>query len=163
MSDQNPVHVLHPEESWGFLRTHEFGRLAFHLVGEVHITPINYAVDGERLIFKTAEGSKLFGVTANTDVAFEVDEIVGDRATSVIVRGRARTLEGQAAYIVERLPVRPWVDTPEVHRRRHRRRRDLRTPLRPDPSLAARPAHRLTGNGGRRRRTPRAYAVGVLA
>ncbi len=113
MSDQNPVHVLHPEESWGFLRTHEFGRLAFHLVGEVHITPINYAVDGERLIFKTAEGSKLFGVTANTDVAFEVDEVSGDRATSVIVRGRARTLEGQAAYIVERLPVRPWVDTPK--------------------------------------------------
>ena len=95
MSDQNPVHVLHPEESWGFLRTHEFGRLAFHLVGEVHITPINYAVDGERLIFKTAEGSKLFGVTANTDVAFEVDEIVGERATSVICRGRARTLEGR--------------------------------------------------------------------
>jgi nitroimidazol reductase NimA-like FMN-containing flavoprotein (pyridoxamine 5'-phosphate oxidase superfamily) len=89
MSDQNPVHVLHPEESWGFLRTHEFGRLAFHLVGEVHITPINY------------------------DVAFEVDEVSGERATSVIVRGRARTLEGQAAYIVERLPVRPWVDTPK--------------------------------------------------
>ena len=82
-------------------------------MGEVHITPINYAVDGERLVFMTAEGSKLFGVTANTDVAFEVDEIVGERATSVICRGRARTLEGQAAYVVERLPVRPWVDTPK--------------------------------------------------
>jgi len=112
MSDRDPVHVLHPEESWRFLREHEFGRLAFHLVGEVHIVPINYALDGERLIFMTAEGSKLFGVTANNDVAFEVDEIVDDRATSVIVRGRAKTLEGQAAYVVERLPVRPWIYTP---------------------------------------------------
>jgi len=109
----DPVHVLHPEQSWGFLREREFGRLAFHLVGEVHIVPINYAVDGERLVFMTAEGSKLFGVTANPDVAFEVDEIVGDRATSVICRGRARTLEGQAAYVAERLPVRPWVGTPK--------------------------------------------------
>ena len=113
MSDRDPVHVLHPEESWAFLRTHEFGRLAFHLVGEVHIVPINYALDAERLIFSTAEGSKLFGVTANPDVAFEVDEVSDERATIVIVRGRARTLEGQARYIVERLPVRPWVDTPK--------------------------------------------------
>ncbi|WP_374970819.1 pyridoxamine 5'-phosphate oxidase family protein [Terrabacter sp. BE26] len=113
MSDHDPVHVLHPEESWGFLREREFGRLAFHLGGEVHIVPINYALDGERLVFMTAEGSKLFGVTADKDVAFEVDEIVGDRATSVIVRGRAKTLEGQAAYVVERLPVRPWVDYPK--------------------------------------------------
>ena len=111
MSDQNPVHVLHPEESWGFLRSHEFGRLAFHLVGEVHITPINYAVDGERIVFKTAEGRKLFGVTANTDVAFEVDEIVEEHATSVVLRGRAHHLEGSAAWIIDQLPLRPWVDT----------------------------------------------------
>ena len=114
MSDQNPVHVLHPEESWGFLRAHEFGRLAFHLVGEVHLTPINYALDGERIVFMTAEGSKLFGVTSNPDVAFEVDEVVGDRATSVICRGRTHVLEGQAAYVAERLPVRPWVGTPKT-------------------------------------------------
>jgi nitroimidazol reductase NimA-like FMN-containing flavoprotein (pyridoxamine 5'-phosphate oxidase superfamily) len=111
--DNGPVHELHPTESWGFLREREFGRLAYHLLGEVHIVPINYAVDGERLVFLTAEGSKLFGVTANPDVAFEVDEVVGDQATSVVCRGRAQVLEGQAAYVAERLPVRPWVDTPK--------------------------------------------------
>ena len=109
-----PVHVLHPEQCWGFLREREFGRLAYHLLGEVHIVPINYALDGERIVFLTAEGSKLFGVTANSDVAFEVDEVVGDRATSVVCRGRAHVLEGQAAYVAERLPVRPWVDTPRT-------------------------------------------------
>src|SRR4051794_10679363 len=104
MSDHpNPVHVLHPEESWGFLRTHEFGRLAFHLVSEVHIAPINYALDGERIVFLTAEGSKLFGVTANPDVAFEVDEIVGERATSVIVR-EADEISGRRFGLT-----RPWL------------------------------------------------------
>ncbi len=108
-----PSHVLHPEQSWDFLRAREFGRLAFHLVGEVHIAPINYAVDEHRIIFVTSEGSKLFGVTANHDVAFEVDEIVDDRATSVILRGRAHILDGEDAYIIERLPIRPWVATPK--------------------------------------------------
>lgn len=109
----DPVHVLHPEEAWEFLAQHEFGRLAFHLLGEVHLVPINYAVDGRRLVFQTAEGTKLFGVTANPDVAFEVDEVGEEEATSVIVRGRAQTLEGSAAYVVERLPSRPWVPTPK--------------------------------------------------
>lgn len=115
IEDDGPTHVLHPEQSWDFLRAREFGRLAFHLVGEVHIAPINYAVDAEdRIIFITSEGSKVFGVTANPDVAFEVDEIVDDRATSVIIRGLARILEGQDAYVVEQLPIRPWVPTPKT-------------------------------------------------
>ncbi|HET8595808.1 MAG TPA: pyridoxamine 5'-phosphate oxidase family protein, partial [Intrasporangium sp.] len=79
----------------------------------VHIVPINYAVDGKRLLFLTAEGSKVLGVTMNDDVAFEVDEIIAEHATSVIVRGRAHVLEGDDEYIVEQLPLRPWVGTPK--------------------------------------------------
>lgn len=109
-----PPEVMHPEASWEFLDTHELGRLAFHLLGEVHIAPINYAVEGGRIYFLTSEGSKLFGVTANPDVAFEVDEITGEHATSVVCHGQARVLEGEAAYIVEQLPVRPWID-PDKH------------------------------------------------
>ncbi len=110
---KDPVGVLHPLESWEFLRSQEFGRLAFHLLGEVHIVPINYAVDGERLVFLTSEGSKLFGVTTNDDVAFEVDQIGDEHATSVIVRGRAKHLQGAETTVVERLPLRPWVGTPK--------------------------------------------------
>lgn len=110
---KDPVGVLHPLESWEFLRSQEFGRLAFHLLGEVHIVPINYAVDGERLVFLTSEGSKLFGVTTNDDVAFEVDQIADEHATSVIVRGRAKHLQGTETTVVERLPLRPWVGTPK--------------------------------------------------
>jgi nitroimidazol reductase NimA-like FMN-containing flavoprotein (pyridoxamine 5'-phosphate oxidase superfamily) len=86
------------------------GRLAYHLVGEVHIVPLNYAVDGGRLVFRTAPGSKLLGVVMNEDVAFEVDEFDRDHATSVIVRGRAEFLTDGEADAVRDLP-RSWVPT----------------------------------------------------
>ena len=55
------------EECWEMLRAEEFGRLAFRLVDEVHITPINYAVDGETLLFRTAEGNKLLSAAMGSE------------------------------------------------------------------------------------------------
>ncbi|WP_068402661.1 pyridoxamine 5'-phosphate oxidase family protein [Kribbia dieselivorans] len=107
----NPTHAMTTEQCWDMLRKNEFGRLAFHLAGEVHITPINYAVDGETLLFRTAEGNKLLAVVMNDDVAFEVDEYTNEKAASVILRGRARVLEGSEAYRADNVPLRPWVPT----------------------------------------------------
>lgn len=115
---EDPETTLSARQCWEFLRRHELGRMAYHLVGEVHIVPVNYAVDthsdggGGSLLFRTAEGSKLLGVVMNADVAFEVDELVGERATSVVLRGRARRLEEEEAHRAENVPLRPWVATP---------------------------------------------------
>ena len=49
----------------------------------------------------------------NADVAFEVDELEGEHATSVILRGRARRLEEDEEHRVENVPLRPWVATPK--------------------------------------------------
>ena len=112
MSDHSPITALSEDECWEMLHSEEFGRLAFHLLDEVHIVPLNYAVDGKhRLIFRTAEGGKLLGLTINDDVAFEIDEFTEDWARSVVVRGRARQLEGLEADATDQLPLRPWVDT----------------------------------------------------
>ena len=112
MTDHEPVSVMSDAECWDMLYENEFGRLAFHLVDEVHIVPMNYAVDEHRrLVFRTAEGSKLLGLTINADVAFEIDEFGEDLARSVIVHGRARVLEGREAAATDSLPLRPWVDT----------------------------------------------------
>ena len=112
MTDHSPVTALSDEECWEFLHGQEFGRLAFHLASEVHIVPINYAIDDEhRIVFRTAEGSKLLGLTMNADVAFEIDEFDEEHARSVVVRGRASTLEGDEVREIEQLPLRPWVDT----------------------------------------------------
>jgi len=111
MSEHSPVTVLPEDTCWQMLRHEEFGRLAFHLADEVHLVPINYAVDARRrIVFRTAEGSKLLGLTMNADVAFEIDHFEDDEATSVVVRGRARQLEGHEADETDQLPLRPWVD-----------------------------------------------------
>ena len=44
-----PPQNLSTAQCWDLLAAHEFGRLAFPLVGDVQITPLNYAVDGDRL------------------------------------------------------------------------------------------------------------------
>ncbi|HRC40625.1 pyridoxamine 5'-phosphate oxidase family protein [Nostocoides sp.] len=114
MLNESPVHDLSDEQCWEFLGNHEFGRLAFHLAGEVHIAPVNYVADNGRLIFRTAEGNKLLGVTMNQDVAFEVDQFTDDAATSVVLRGVAETLEGPDADRADTLPLRPWVATTKL-------------------------------------------------
>lgn len=113
VDDPNAVADLPEPDAWELLRDAEFGRLAFHLAGEVHIVPVNYATDGRRLFFRTAEGSKLLGVSMNRDVAFEIDHYDDDAesAWSVVVRGTAQVLEGSAADIAETLPLRPWIPT----------------------------------------------------
>ena len=97
------------DECWEALSTQELGRLAFPLLGDVHITPINYAVDGRTVLFRTAEGNKLLGVVMHSRVALETDELADDTAWSVVVRGTARILEGDEAYRADRVPLRPWV------------------------------------------------------
>ena len=112
MSEHSPVTVLPEETCWQMLRDEEFGRLAFHLADEVHLVPINFALDARRrIVFRTAEGSKLLGLTMNADVAFEIDHFGEDEATSVVVRGRARQLEGHEADEADQLRLRAWVDT----------------------------------------------------
>jgi uncharacterized protein len=112
MSDPSPVTNLTEDTCWEMLHGQEFGRLAFHLADEVHLVPINYAVDDERrIVFRTAEGSKLLGLTMNADVAFEIDEYTDEEARSVVIRGRARQLEPREEIETEQLPLRPWVNT----------------------------------------------------
>ncbi|HBO54755.1 pyridoxamine 5'-phosphate oxidase family protein [Janibacter terrae] len=109
---QSPIHGMSRDECWQELRGHEFGRLAFHLAGEVHIVPINYAIDREVLLFRTAQGNKLLGVVMQSDVAFEIDGYDSAQAWSVVVRGRARVLEStDDRERAEASRLRSWVPT----------------------------------------------------
>lgn len=105
------VTELTSEECWEMLRDEEFGRLAYRLVDEIHITPINFAVAGGSLLFRTAEGNKLLAVVTGSDVAFEIDRYGEDSARSVVVRGTARLLPEDQAHRAENVPLRPWVPT----------------------------------------------------
>lgn len=109
--NQDAVRELHELECWERLAEREFGRLAFHLIDEVHIVPVNYLVDDRQLVFCSSEGSKLLGVVMNHDVAFEVDDVKDHSAWSVIVRGQANIVQHPRAGFADRLQLRSWVLT----------------------------------------------------
>lgn len=109
---EDPIRTLTAEESWERLRTQELGRLVTHVGNTIDIFPVNYVVDGDGILFRTAPGSKLFELTVNADVVFEVDDHTDTDAWSVIVRGHAAALETDAE--VERADaagLRPWIPT----------------------------------------------------
>lgn len=109
--DEDVVRELGPEECWSALRADEVGRLAYLLGDEISLVPVNYAVDGETLLFRTAEGSKLLGIVMHPEVVFEIDTYDEDSALSVIVRGTARLLEEDEAHRADNIRLRPWVPT----------------------------------------------------
>jgi len=113
MDEMNEVvNRLSEQECWDRLRTQQLGRLVTH-VGEVlDVFPVNYVVDDETIVVRTAEGSKLFELTVNDEVLFEVDDHSGTDAWSVVVRGRAHRLATSAeVQAADGLPLRPWIPT----------------------------------------------------
>lgn len=100
---------LTTEQCWDLLKRQEVGRLAYHEGTKVQIVPLNYAVDGRRVVFRTTKGNKLANLQVNPDVALEVDEVGTDSASSVVVRGRARLLGDKEALMADQLRLRPWV------------------------------------------------------
>src|SRR3954449_3473402 len=98
---QNPVVELSLDESWELLGGEEFGRLAYRLVDEVHIVPINFVVDGRSLLFRTASGNKLLAAALPPDVALEIDGHDDDPAWSVAARGHLHQLEEDQEHRVD--------------------------------------------------------------
>lgn len=110
-SDEDTVVVLSTEECWELLESDEFGRLAYRLVDEVHVVPINYLVSGRSLLFRTASGNKLLAAALHADVALEIDWHDEVSAWSVVARGHLRRLGEDEAHRIDSLPHRSWLAT----------------------------------------------------
>ncbi len=93
-SSQGPVTELADNHSWEFLQRSSIGRLALSSDDRPTIFPINFFCDGESILFRTAEGTKLSDLLANPAVALEADEHQADHALSVVVEGNAHVLTG---------------------------------------------------------------------
>ena len=108
---ESPMSELTTEECWAHLVAEHFGRLAYRLVDEVHIVPINYVSDGHSLLFRTTSGNKLLAAALQSEVAFEIDWHGDTSAWSVVARGRLRRLEEDEAHRADLLALRTWVPT----------------------------------------------------
>ena len=108
-----PVDELSYEESWELLESQELGRLAYRLVDEVHLVPINAVTDGRSLLFRTGSGSKLLAAALESDVAFEIDWYDDRTAWSVVARGHLRKLGDDESHRADGLRLTSWVPTPK--------------------------------------------------
>lgn len=112
--NNEPVLKLTEDQSWKLLEGTQHGRLVGVVAGRPDIFPINIAVRGGKVFFRTAPGTKLAEVAINDQVLIEADGILSDQAWSVVVRGSARLLQtSREIASAESLNLRPWVPGPK--------------------------------------------------
>jgi len=78
-------------EALQFLSRSMVAHIGVIMDGEPYVTPMSFAVDGGRILFRTKPGARFRAIEADPVVCIEVsefDETTGDW-TSVIVKGRA--------------------------------------------------------------------------
>jgi nitroimidazol reductase NimA-like FMN-containing flavoprotein (pyridoxamine 5'-phosphate oxidase superfamily) len=87
------------------------GRVGFLSAGEVVILPVNHVVDGQSVVFRTAEGSKLASTGVGYAVTFEADSYdeAAEEGWSVIVHGDADVVDDDAEISrLDGLGLRSW-------------------------------------------------------
>jgi uncharacterized protein len=92
------------------------GRVGFYADGEVVLLPVNHAVDGQDVVFRTAPGSKLTAAQEQELVAFEADDydLQTRSGWSILVTGRATVVYDEAEVKrLNRLNLHPWATSVE--------------------------------------------------
>jgi uncharacterized protein len=89
------------------------GRVGFLSDGEVVMLPVNHAISGQDVVFRTTLGSKLSAAESENSVTFEADHYDARRRVgwSVLVTGRAEMVYDDAEVAaLNRLGLEPWPD-----------------------------------------------------
>ena len=90
--DRNGLQVLDRSECLELLRSVPVGRIGVTSGALPTILPVNFLLDGDRVLIRTGRGSKLDAATRNAVVAFEADDVDAFARVgwSVVVTGVAR-------------------------------------------------------------------------
>ena len=96
--DHAGLEVLPFDSCLQLLAAVSVGRVGFVLDGEVMVLPVNFVVDGQSVVFRSASGSKLYCAKDSDTVAFEADNYddITESGWSVMVKGRAEVVEDDA-------------------------------------------------------------------
>lgn len=112
-TDRRGLRVLTLEQCLAHLRSTPVGRLAFVTRGEPVVFPVNHAVDGQDVVFRTQEGSKLDHAASAGAVVFEVDSYDASVTSgwSVMLKGTAEVVYDDADTArYDALGLRSWAD-----------------------------------------------------
>ncbi|MEU8326158.1 pyridoxamine 5'-phosphate oxidase family protein [Nonomuraea sp. NPDC048881] len=94
------------------------GRIVFTDRALPAVQPVNFCLDGERVVIRTSIGSKLAAATRQAVVAFEADEFDPAMRTgwSVTAVGHARAVTDPAETArLAALPLSPWAPGSRDH------------------------------------------------
>ena len=113
------LEALSEEECLALLREHRLGRLAVSTPSGPAIFPVNYAVGGDRIVFRTDPGTKLEAAALRV-VVFEIDAMNPDDGTgwSVVVEGTGTDITGaidEPSEALDALAIRPMAPGPKAH------------------------------------------------
>ncbi len=109
--DHNGLEVLDRDECLRLLGEAVIGRVGVSSGALPRVLPVNFRLDGDRILIRTGRGTKLDAATANAVVAFEVDDIdpVDQTGWSVLVTGVAREVTDPAELAAVRAaPLARW-------------------------------------------------------
>ncbi|MGI9125290.1 MAG: pyridoxamine 5'-phosphate oxidase family protein [Mycobacterium sp.] len=113
--EQGPISVLEDREAWNLLGSVALGRLVTSFGGQLEIFPVNFVAQNGTVLFRTAEGTKLFTTVMNEKVLFEVDDHTTEEGWSVIIRGTARMLSSaEEIREADQAGLMPWVATEKL-------------------------------------------------
>jgi nitroimidazol reductase NimA-like FMN-containing flavoprotein (pyridoxamine 5'-phosphate oxidase superfamily) len=112
MHDVVTYEELSRDDCLELLHKNSVGRISGTAEGRPFIVPVNYAVDGDRVVFRTAPGTKLSGVEF-ARVAFEIDgfDSTGHSGWSVVVEGVATDISDmidERSRQLRALDLQPW-------------------------------------------------------
>jgi uncharacterized protein len=109
---------IDPPHCWELLGSASVGRVGVLNDSAPEIYPVNHAVDGQTIVFRTDPGTKLRSLLRSPAVRLEVDGVDPADATgwSVLVKGRAEQIRDTDDLAnVAWLPLRPWTLGDKVH------------------------------------------------
>ncbi|HEX2027587.1 MAG TPA: pyridoxamine 5'-phosphate oxidase family protein [Nitriliruptorales bacterium] len=116
--DRQGVELLDRDQCLRLLARGYTGRVGLVVDGEPRVLPVNYVMDGQRVVFRTGDGLKLDAARRGDVVTFEVDAVNEDwhAGWSVLAVGRAgEVTDPQEQARLQRLPLRPWAPGRREH------------------------------------------------
>jgi nitroimidazol reductase NimA-like FMN-containing flavoprotein (pyridoxamine 5'-phosphate oxidase superfamily) len=107
------LRTLSPAECFDLLEPGGIGRVGFLSAGGIVMLPVNFAVAGKTIIFRTAPDT-LLALYANARVSFEADRLdeAHREGWSVLVHGHAHkvTDERETMRLEHETRLEPWAD-----------------------------------------------------
>lgn len=116
--DQNGLEVLDREQCLALLRTATLGRVGLSSGALPTILPVNFHLDGDRILIRSGAGTKLDAALRDAVVAFEADDFdpIDHSGWSVVVTGVAHAVtDPEELAAIRRMPLARWAPAGDEH------------------------------------------------